>query len=97
MQNPISCQFDVYEGILQPFTCVEGYIFQHISFSYTSDSFLKSDTSDACGIYLCVTFLYSPNFQFRHFNSTPTLPHTHTHTHFSLAYKMNWFSLLSDR
>jgi len=27
MQNPVSCKFDVYEGILQPFTRVEGYIF----------------------------------------------------------------------
>jgi hypothetical protein len=50
MQNPVSCQFDVYEGILQPFTRAEGYIFQHVPFFYRSNSFLKL----MHGVFICL-------------------------------------------
>jgi len=55
MQNPVNCQFDVYEGILQPFTHVEGYIFQHIPFSYRSNYFLKL----MHGVFICLWHPYT--------------------------------------
>jgi hypothetical protein len=57
MQNPVSCQSDVYEGIFQPLPVWKAIYF-NILFSYRSNSFLKVITSDAWGIYLCVTFLH---------------------------------------